>query len=267
MRLPYKAQMFLDCTRIGIAQAFAEKMIFVGNFVVYATIMIVYGGVIHMIPEADIAPYGLTHDEMLWYLGTTELVIFSGSGWIFKEVQNDLLSGNSDLALVRPYSDSLFRVGIWFGRSLAQGVMLFPAYILFMLFMAGQMTMDVQHMLGLIASIPLAIFIMLCAAYVIGVSCLWFVQAEPASWIWQKAVFLFSALLWPVLLYPQWLQTIIWFTPFPALLMLAGNWTLDLPAWWYGLGFAHQLLWTFLFYKLMELTDRAVLRRIQTGDR
>jgi len=263
MRLPHQGRVFAHCLKMGIAQMRAEKIVLFGIFMIYATIMILYGGVVRMIPEAELVRFGLTQAQMIWYMGTTEFLVFAASGWMFKEVQNDFMSGQADFALLRPYSDSLLRVSIWSGQAFARLLVLFPAYLFFMFVMTGSMSMDAAHLLGLILCMPLSCFMMLCASYVIGASCLWFVQAEPASWLWQKSLFLLSAMLWPIVLYPLWLQTFAWFTPFPGMLMIAGNWTLDLPWWKYAAAFAHQIAWAFIFAKMIGQFDRIILRRIQ----
>ncbi|MDD3182129.1 MAG: hypothetical protein PHD48_04915 [Alphaproteobacteria bacterium] len=256
---------FKHCVAIGFRQTIAQKVHLIGVMVMYTAIMVIYSGMIRMIPDSDLAPFALTHVQMIWYLGTTEFVLFSCSSWGMKEVQNDFLSGQADLALLRPVSDSFLRISDWAGQSLARVLLLLIPYFLLILFLAGEATMSIGHFLGLVLSMPCAAFMMLCATYMIGASCLWFVQSEPASWIWQKAIFLFGAMLWPVVFYPVWLRSFVWFTPFPGILMLAGNWTLHMGLASYLLGFVHQILWSFVFYKAVVFVDRAILKRIQTG--
>ena len=253
------------CFRAGFMQAFVDKILFVGLFLVYATIMLLYSGVIKMIPHDVLAPLGLTKTQMIWYLGTTELILFTGSNWCFKDVQNDFLTGQADLAIVRPYPDSLLRVALWMGQSVSRALVLFFPYFLLMIALTGAIIPTVWDILGMFLSIPLGMFIMMAASYMIGASCLWFVQAEPASWVWQKSIFLFGAMIWPVIFYPVWLHALVWFTPFPAVLMLAGNWMLPLGPTDYILGFVHQMLWAIAFFKITLWLDLRILRRVQEG--
>lgn len=250
---------------IGVHQAFAEKIHFIGVVAVYSAIMVIFSGLIRMIPDADLIPFDLSHNQMVWYLGTTEFVLFTCSSWGMKEVQNDFMTGQSELGLLRPFPDSFLRIALWAGQALARTLLLFPAYLAIMYGLGGAIPMNFTHFVGLLLSMPAASFMMLCATYMIGASCLWFVQAEPAMWIWQKALFLFGAMIWPVIFYPVWMQALVWFTPFPGILMLAGNWTLDMSPLSYLLGFLHQLVWCSAFYRAVVWLDRRVLAKIQSG--
>lgn len=237
-----------------------------GSYLIYIPIVVLYSGVLKQIPMADIAPHGLTHAQMIWYLATTEYLLFTISSWGFKDFQNEYKSGEIQLALLRPYPDSFLRLSMWAGTSVFRGLLLFPVYVGSAFLCAGSIEMSFLHFLGLLASMPMAIFIMQIGIYFVGASCLWFVQSEPAYWLWQKSNFLLGAMLWPMLIYPDWAQSIMWFLPFSSLLAFAGEWTLDLSPLRYAAHFAHQALWAVLFFFALRKLDNAIIHHLQRGN-
>ena len=252
--------------RMGFKRSFANKEFILGSFITYTLLMVIYTYAIRMFPEARVADFGFTHQQMIWYLATAELFAFLGSGWSYKELQNDVASGHLLPSLVRPSSFMLVRGGIWFGESLVRIFFLFPFYIALMSFLADGFIMRWGDVVTVILAMPLAIFMMNCAAYAVGLSCLWIMQSEPAYWLWEKSMFLLGAMLWPLAFYPDWLQILCWLTPFPSLLAIGGKAAL-MPDWQTNLLAAgHQILWAGIFLFFMRWLDRKTLSRIQSGE-
>ncbi|MFA6280528.1 MAG: hypothetical protein WC612_07035 [Bdellovibrionales bacterium] len=252
--------------RLGFRQTMQQKILFVGAFLVYATIMVFYAGIIKMISPADLAKHGYSHAQLIWYLAITEYMLFSCVSWVFKEVQSDFHSGQMSLSLLRPYPTSLTRVSIWCGEALARLLVLFVPMMGITALLAGAFVMTPLQTVGMVLSLPLGAVITECAFYMIGASCLWFAQAEPASWVWQKAVFLFGAMIWPMAFYPLWMKGIMWATPFPAVLAAAGSWALHHSALYYALAFLHQVFWAAAFLALLRWFDGVIMRKIQSGE-
>ncbi|MGE4351969.1 MAG: hypothetical protein AB7E52_07260 [Bdellovibrionales bacterium] len=251
--------------KLAFLSTIREPAIIGTVFLLYAIIMIIYVSIFHMIAPEILDKYALTHDRMTWYMGVTEFVLFTCSSWGMKEVQAAFLSGQIDLALLRPYPDSFSRIAEWGGISLARTLLMAPLAFVLLVWLGGWPTFSLLHFIGLLLSLPLASFMMLCATYMIGGSCLWFVQSEPAFWVWQKSLFLFGAMVWPACLYPDWMHAFIYFPPFPAILMIAGDWTLSMDWPHYLIALAHQILWAAAFSLLVQRFDRMALRHIQKG--
>ncbi len=251
------------CAKMGFKQALAQPVLILGSFLTYATIMLLYAGIIRLIPEADLARFGFRHDEMIWYLGITEYVLFATPSWCFKELQNEITSGQIHLAILRPVSAAFMQMSVWAGEGAARALVLFPPFLALMFLLGGGFVLSPGHVAGLIFSIPLSIVLSVCGWFLVGASCLWFIQSEPAFWVWQKSIFLLGAMMWPMAFYPLWLQVLCWITPFPAMLAIAGRWTLEADAWVYVVAFAHQIFWTVAMIGLVSLFERKVLRHIQ----
>lgn len=253
------------CFLAGMRRVLDEKVHFLSVTIMYIAILLIYGGIIRMIPPDDLAGFHLSHEQMIWYLATTEFVLFTCSSWEMKMVQAEFMSGQAELALLRPFPDSFLRIAEWGGEAFVRVALMLPVYLLAVTALTGAIDFSPWHLIGILASLPAASFLLLCSTYMIGASCLWFIQAEPVFWIWQKSMFLFGALLWPLVFYPFWLQGMAWATPFPAILTAAGNWTLTYGWGDYALGFLHQILWVLIAYVLVRKLDRKILARIQKG--
>lgn len=261
-----RLNIFLACAHMGLRHALADKFMILGSFLIYAVIMVLYAGVIKMIPPADIVSTNLTHAQMIWYLGTTEMILFTGAAWAYKEVQAAFHSQQAHLLLIRPASYAFVRFSFWTGESVVRVLIYVPLYFVFMWVLSGEIVLTRLGLLGVLISIPLGTVLMNCASYMIGASCLWLRQSDPVFWIWQKCIFLLGAMLWPLVFYPDWLQNIVWFLPFHGMLAQGANWTLDLPMQTYAQGFLNQFVWALIFLWALRCFDRRVLKRIQNRE-
>lgn len=265
MNVWHKMGVFIFAARLGFKEVFAEGLILFGTFLSYSSLVVAYSNVFRGIPAEDLAANGLTISKIIWYFGITEFVLFSGASIHFKELQYDIQNDQIHLSLLRPCPVWVVRIGEWFGQALARFAVLTVPCLTLTGFFAGSMDISLVHLWGLIFSLPFASLLLICFGFMLGSSCLWLKQAEPAFWIWQKLVFLLGALLWPLALYPNVLQKLVWFTPFPSILAVPGNWALNNDAWSFFGGFASQVFWVVVCLIAVSATNRAVLRRIQNS--
>ncbi len=249
--------------RLGFRQVFANAATLLAGFMIYAIIIILYAGVLRQIPDADLAGFSFTKEQMIWYLATTEIILFCAATSAFKDVQNAIVSEELHLSLLRPFPTTLAHAAIWFGENLARMTVYLPLYYILTLWLTDGQTLLPSQMIGVILSAPLGLLIMVCGSYIIGASCLWFVQSEPAFWVWNKAIFLFGAMLWPMAFYPSWLQTFMWLTPFPGTLAFGGNWTIGSSVGVLALGALHQIVWAIAFVFILNWFNGVILRRVQ----
>ena len=117
-------------------------------------------------------------------------------------------------------------------------------------------------LLMLAPSYVAAVTLIHCSYLMCGVACLWVGEGRPVFFLYQKLIFLLGGLLWPLAFYPGWLQTVAWFTPFPAMIAVPGGFALELTFGQLGLHMAGQYGWLALFLGLCALTERAMRRRI-----
>ena len=108
--------------------------------------------------------------------------------------------------------------------------------------------------LGLAAS-ALAFLLSFFVAYSVGLLAFWLEDATEIFELWYVLVLFFSGMLAPLSLYPEAVQRVLLWTPFPHLVYLPA-------ALWSGLepadarGFAVLLVWTLVFFAMSRLLWR-----------
>lgn len=259
------APAFAAAARLGFKQTLREPVALLGNFLTYATLVVAYAGVFKAIAAADLAPFGLTPPDLTWWLGVTEFVLFCSTSFHFRELQEDIKSGQIELALTRPCPVWVVRVGDNAGQYVARMLLLMTPCFALTSAMAGDLRLGVGQALGLIVSTLLAGTMLVCSYFMAGASCLWVKQSEPVFWIWQKCLFVLGALLWPLALYPLALAGFAWLTPFPAVLAAPAQWAQAASAFGLAAATLHQIFWTGMFILAAARVNRAMLGALQKG--
>ena len=86
---------------LGFKKVLSEHLLLLGNFIMYATLIIAYGGIFRSVPGEELIFHKLSQGQMVWYIGITELVLFCGS-LHFRELQYDVQNDHIYLEFLRP---------------------------------------------------------------------------------------------------------------------------------------------------------------------
>lgn len=262
-RLRYWLRVYGGAVRLGFKQGMGERITLVGSIIMYATLIVAYGGVFRAIAPEELAPHHLTSALLIWYLGVTEFVLFCGTFAHYRELQHDIETDQIHIEILRPCPLWIVRVGEWSGQYGARfAVQSIPCLIIVAL-TAGGNSPTWQGLSGVVGSLPLAGLVILITNFLLGASCLWLRQAEPIFWIWQKALFLLGALLWPLALYPNIVHKLTWLTPFPAILAVPGAWITPDDLVSHNQGLLIQLFWGAIFIALAIVVNRRLVLRVQ----
>ena len=265
MSLRHKIRVFIGAAKIGFKHIISEQLPLLGSFIMFAVLVVAYSGVFRWIPAEDLAAHNLTYVQMVWYIAVTEFVLFCGSFAHFKDLQHDIQTDQIHLELLRPCPVWIVRLGEWSGQYVARfSALVIPCFAL-TFYESGLHGLALTSILGIVASLPVAGSMLLVCNFMLGVSCLWLKQAEPAYWIWQKSLFLLGALLWPLALYPSLFGKLVWLTPFPAILAVPGGWITSSDTQNHVQGAICQMFWLVIFILLAIAANRALIRRIQSG--
>ena len=140
-----------------------------------------------------------------------------------QDVERDVRTGEIAYGLPRPLSYVGWKVAENVGSMLVRMLVLgvtgfFAAWVL-----AGALPHDPR---GLLVALPLGLLagvVFIVYGVAIGVSAFWLQDAGPVYWIWQKLAFVLGGLILPLSIYPEWLQAIARWTPFPSLLYGPGR--------------------------------------------
>ena len=158
-----------------------------------------------------------TPEQLLWYIAFNEWVLVSIPD-TQEDMEQDLRSGRLAYLLPRPIS---YLGGIFAEAAGTLTVNLLILGLVTFLFTWLQVGALPFHPIGLLVTVIFGFaagVIGIIFRMLIGLSAFWLHEADPFFWIWEKLLFMLGGLMLPLTVYPQWLQTIAHFTPFPAIL-------------------------------------------------
>lgn len=169
------------------------------------------------IAAAKVGTVSFSAEQLLWYIAFNEWVLVSIPE-VQDEIEQDLRDGRLAYVLPRPisYLGSTFAEAA--GTLCANLCVLGGVTFLFTWWQTGSFPfpligLPITLFFGLAAGLLAVIFRML-----IGVSAFWLQEVSPFFWVWEKLLFMLGGLMLPLTVYPQWLQTVAYITPFPAIL-------------------------------------------------
>jgi ABC-2 type transport system permease protein len=200
--------------RIAATSARRDRSELFGRVAFFAVIL----GVFSSLWRAVAAPLATTGDPkaLVWYLAVTEWILLSAP-LVYVDIQEAIRRGDVVYQLGRPvsYAGAAFAegLGLLAARAPILAVAAFVCAFAFTGWIPPAAALARAVPFGLVASA------LLTASYVgIGLLAFWLHDVVPVFWVWQKALFVFGGLMLPVRLYPELMQRVAAFTPFPAIL-------------------------------------------------
>lgn len=161
---------------------------------------------------ASIAGYSLP--QMIWYSIITELIAFSG-GSIFHDLNTEIKAGNIAYTLNKPYHY------IWYQLANCAGTMLFKLLIngvaavaLGLIFVGPLPDFHWSQAPFILLAILNGMWLNLLILTSLGLTAFWLEENTAFFWIYQKLGFMLGLFL-PLDFFPQWLQKVALYLPFP----------------------------------------------------
>jgi ABC-2 type transport system permease protein len=247
---------FVRIAAAGARQARGELY---GRAVFFVVVLGVFTSLWKAVEEAGM-PIAAEPVSLVWYLAITEWILMS-MPTIHMDIQESIRRGDVVCQLGRPvsYVGAVFAEGV--------GALLMRAPVLFLVACGASFVLT-RHMLPvtvLAAIVPLGFVAaaLLTAIYVgLGMAAFWLGDASPLWWVSQKALFVLGGMMMPLSLYPDVIQHVAAFTPFPAI--LAGPATLALRGNIEGLGMLTLRLagWSVVTAAALQLLFRRATRTL-----
>lgn len=203
---------YLAFSRIAFQQELAARGAVFGRFVFYALLLMIFSHLWSAIYEKETLSRSAAVD-MLWYLALTEWIVLSVP-MVYSDIERDVKSGDIAYQIARPVSYLNVKLFEAFGMLALRMTVLGIAGVVFARIFSGGFP---SHPLGLLLATPLCFLAGLLATVTytaIGFSAFWLQEATPVYWVWQKMSFVFGGLIFPLSIYPGWLQKIALLTPF-----------------------------------------------------
>jgi len=168
--------------------------------------------------------------------------------WVSWNLSESIRTGTLSFRLLQPLDPLWHHLADHVAERGVRLPLMVPIFIVFTLLYPGTLVWPgwERALLGLVA-VALAFLTNFFASYTLGLLALWFEDAAELSEVWNVLITFFSGMLAPLSLYPQTVQNILAWTPFPYLVYLPS-------ALWSGMPVAAGwplvilLGWTLLFY-------------------
>jgi len=193
----------------------------VARAVLYVVILLVFSR-LWTVLEGSAALGGLSAASFVWYLAITECVTLAVP-LLYASIEEDVRSGEVAYRIARPVSYLWVKLGEGAGDALVRVLMLAAVGTVAAWGFAGGPPPDPRALLLALPLVVLAVAVMVVVQVAIGLSAFWLQEAAPVFWIWQKVLFVLGGLMFPIEIYPQWLQTIARWTPCEPLLHGCGR--------------------------------------------
>jgi len=207
---------------------------------------------------------GYSMGDAITYTGLTQALIAYIALWGWWDLMRSIRTGEVASDLSRPLDFFWYWCAQDFGRAAAQmlvrGLPIMAAYAL-----VFRITLPPTplHWLALLVTLALALFISFCWRFIVSLSAFWMQDAVGIGRMaWILVTFL-SGFLMPVAFLPDWMQALMRYTFFPAMIntvvevylgVLSGP---ALPG-----ALAAQLLWAVILYALARLVLAAGVRKL-----
>ena len=182
--------------------------------------------------------------NIIWYLVMNEMLIFSHDSKMQKRVFHDIRSGNIGYSLIRPFS--------YLSQCLSESMGMFFARIPFLMLgggiiaylIGGGLPATPQGIPVVFALMILAgIFYNTCVIF-IGMLGLYMQNTESVQLIFSKLMMLLGGLFFPLTIYPEWMQSLAAWTPFPWALYEVSRLVYEF-SWAIAFNtFIHLFMWT-----------------------
>ncbi len=250
----------------GWRQALQERAVMMVQLITYALLITIFASVFQVTPFDELpSSIALNVTMMIWYITVTEIVTFAGGGGNFHEVRGDILGGQFLASLQRPKSYFRMRICTLMGANIIRSLVFLTGGIILGIFFTKAIPYNFAQIIFLLISIYLGTFINSVVCFILSLIEVWGPYARPAMWISQKCAFLLGGLILPLQLYPQWMQTLASFTPYPAMLNIPGKIAFNPSLADMVSGFGVQLFWlatmiVVAFY-VQHLAYRHILKR------
>ena len=157
---------------------------------------------------------GYSFNQMIWYLLLAEIITFgSGSKVATDEIKNTIKNGNIAYQVTKPYNYILFIICKCIADTFIRFILFLIVAVILGLTFAGPI--EGFNPISLIPAIPVFFFAVLIFGMVrilISLSAFWVEDSHPFQMVYQKFVLIFGV-LFPLEMFPKFIQTIIKFTP------------------------------------------------------
>jgi len=207
---------------LGWRQARGQRLALLGQSALYVIVLAIFWQLWRATPLRELGPSGPSSEGLLWYLAITEWIVFAG-GARYREIEIEVASGAIESALLRPLPHGLATLARWLGHCAYQLIILGAVGLGAGWWLTGSLPPLGALAPVVVLSSGLGLALVLLCHLQLGYAAVWIGSAAPAFWVWQKLLFVFGGLLFPLGLYPDLMRRLSEASPFAAMLFVPGS--------------------------------------------
>lgn len=206
---------YLSFTQLSMKQTLMYKTALFGRvFLVTLLVSIFYKLWQVVFQSYDDLPF--TFIDAVWYIATTESIL-NGYFKTSPQIDQDIKNGDIVYSLNRPASYFLMKqfdaLGIMAVRMpLCLGVGWSMAFLLTQSLPSGIHLLPIVFLCSFLAANLHSLWTSIC-----GLTAFWTQDSAPTYLVYSKLTFLFGGLLFPLDIYPEWIQQVALWTPFSVI--------------------------------------------------
>ena len=157
---------------------------------------------------------GYSMTQMVWYVILTEIMWFGNrNGLLINQISNDIKSGSIAYGLNKPYNYLYYTIAKHFGDvTIKLFLYLFVGIIMGLIFAGRLPNFQFQNLPFIAITFLLGLFVNALIRIAISISSFWIEDAKPIHWMYDKLILVIGT-LFPVEMFPIWLQPIIKCSP------------------------------------------------------
>lgn len=213
----FKSSKYLMLFRLSVLHGLQNYRALIGLSIFLMTCLVIFAHLWKIAAAKAGVESLFSPEQLLWYIALNEWLIISVPD-IQEDMEEDLRSGRLAYLLPRPIS----YLGGTFAEALGMLTVNLSALglvaFLFTWWQTGVLPFSLSGWFITLIFGFLAGSVCLLFQMVIGLTAFWLREVGPFFWIWEKLLFIFGGLMLPLAVYPEWMQTLAKFTPFPAIL-------------------------------------------------
>jgi len=207
---------YLAFFKMSILHHLRNYKLLIGLCIFQLTCLLIFAH-IWKVAAARMGTIDLDPKLLLWYIALNEWILIAVPD-IEIDMEYELKTGQLAYFLPRPISYLGSKLVEGVGALLLNMLVLGATAFLFVYFWTGALPLPPTSFIITVLMGILAGFLSLVFTMVVGISAFFVHEVEPWRWVWEKFLFVFGGLMLPLTIYPQWMQTIAHWTPFPAIL-------------------------------------------------
>ncbi len=253
--------------RLGIRLTLNNRSDLCSVMVIYGVLLLVFHAVFSAFPMDELGHAELTAGHLLWYLAVTELVVVSAQG-NERELGNLIADGQITTLMQRPHH----MMGLLLARLMGNVFVCAATFTVMAMVIVPLLTdtalpMALDRLPLFVISVALGTVIFILCGYAIGMTEVLGPYSRSMGWIMNKLIMALGGLFFPVMFYPEGLQKLLAFTPFPAILTVPGNFMLVQNDAVILHGLLQQLMWLFIMFAVAAMAERRMIRHVMVkGD-